>query len=143
MILRFVNIFLKSNFNSLINFKLIFLLLITSFVIDSGRCLGAVKSFLFRIGINNIITFFLLLYFICFNTPIMSIMASNLIASENISIEKNYDAIEKDMNARNSGSKKNKQDLTDNKTRKKREELSISATKSIKKENIEIVVSFD
>ena len=58
-------------------------------------------------------------------------------------IEKHYDAIEKDMNARNSGSKKNKQDLTDNKTRKKREELSISATKSIKKENIEIVVSFD
>ncbi len=58
-------------------------------------------------------------------------------------IEKNYEAIEKDMNARNSGSKKNKHDLTDNKTRKKREELSISATKSIKKENVEIVVSFD
>ena len=58
-------------------------------------------------------------------------------------IEKNYEAIEKDMNARNSGSKKNKQDMTDNKTRKKREELSISATKSIKKENVEIVVSFD
>ena len=36
-----------------------------------------------------------------------------------------------------------KQDMTDNKTRKKREELSISATKSIKKENIEIVVTFD
>ena len=58
-------------------------------------------------------------------------------------IEKNYEAIEKDMNTRNSGSKKNKQDMTDNKTRKKREELSISATKSIKKENVEIVVSFD
>ena len=39
--------------------------------------------------------------------------------------------------------KKNKQDMTDNKTRKKREELSISATKSIKKENIQIVVTFD
>ena len=58
-------------------------------------------------------------------------------------ITQHYEAIEKDMNARNSGSKKNKQDMTDNKTRKKREELSISATKSIKKENIEIVVSFD
>ena len=58
-------------------------------------------------------------------------------------ITEHYEAIEKDMNARNSGSKKNKQDMTDNKTRKKREELSISATKSIKKENIEIVVSFD
>ena len=58
-------------------------------------------------------------------------------------IEEHYEAIEKDMNARNSSSKKNKQDMTDNKTRKKREELSISATKSIKKENIEIVVTFD
>ena len=58
-------------------------------------------------------------------------------------ITEHYEAIEKDMNSRNSGSKKNKQDMTDNKTRKKREELSISATKSIKKENIEIVVSFD
>jgi hypothetical protein len=58
-------------------------------------------------------------------------------------ITQHYESIEKDMNARNSGSKKNKQDITDNKTRKKREELSISATKSIKKENIEIVVSFD
>ena len=58
-------------------------------------------------------------------------------------IEKNYDAIERDMNSRNSSSKKNKQDITCNKTRKKREELSISATKTIKKENVEIVVSFN
>ena len=91
--LRLINIFLKSNYNSISNFKIIYLLLITSIVIDAGRCLGSIKSFLFRIGINNIITFFLLLYFICFNTPIISIMASNLIASENISIKKNYDAI--------------------------------------------------
>ena len=33
--------------------------------------------------------------------------------------------------------------LDNNKTRKKREELSISATKSIKKEEVEIVVKFD
>jgi hypothetical protein len=57
-------------------------------------------------------------------------------------IEKNYDTIEKDMNSRNSTSKR-KETLTDNsKTRKKREELSISATKSIKKEDVEIVVKF-
>jgi len=57
-------------------------------------------------------------------------------------IEKNYDVIEKDMNSRNSTSKR-KDSLTDNsKTRKKREELSISATKSIKKEDVEIVVKF-
>jgi hypothetical protein len=57
-------------------------------------------------------------------------------------IENNYDIIEKDMNSRNSTSKR--KELTDNnKTRKKREELSISATKSIKKEKIEIVVHFN
>jgi hypothetical protein len=57
-------------------------------------------------------------------------------------IEENYDMIEKDMNNRNSTSKR-KEGLIDNaKTRKKREELSISATKSIKKEDVEIVVKF-
>jgi len=53
-------------------------------------------------------------------------------------IEKNYKMIEDDMNLRNSSSKSKNND----KTRKKREELSISASKTIFKENIEIVVSF-
>ena len=58
-------------------------------------------------------------------------------------IEENYDTIEKDMNNRNSTSKR-KETITDNsKTRKKREELSISATKSIKKEEVEIIVQFN
>ena len=58
-------------------------------------------------------------------------------------IEENYDTIEKDMNNRNSTSKR-KETVTDNsKTRKKREELSVSATKSIKKEEVEIVVKFN
>ena len=96
-------------------------------------------------------------------------------------IEENYANIEKDMNNRNSTSKKKSlsdtaisssstdsisSDVNDmnnannmssinsgsssglavgdinNKTRKKREELSISATKSIKKEKVEIVVNF-
>jgi hypothetical protein len=57
-------------------------------------------------------------------------------------IEQNYSDIEKDMNNRNSTSKR-KEIITDNsKTRKKREELSISATKSIKKEKVEIIVQF-
>jgi len=57
-------------------------------------------------------------------------------------IEQNYAEIEKDMNNRNSTSKR-KEIITDNsKTRKKREELSISATKSIKKEKVEIIVQF-
>ena len=67
-------------------------------------------------------------------------------------IHDNYSEIEKDMNNRNSISKRNKSEkdeitLSNNgdasKTRKKREELSISACKCIKKENIKIVVSFN
>ncbi len=57
-------------------------------------------------------------------------------------IENNYGEIERDMSNRNSTSKNKKIDPT-NKTRKKREELSISAVKTIKKENVEIVVKFD
>ena len=57
-------------------------------------------------------------------------------------IDEHYEEIEEDMNARNSTSKR--KELVDNsKTRKKREELSISATKSIKKETVEIVVQFN
>ena len=43
----------------------------------------------------------------------------------------------------NSGNSNNNSNSINNKTRKKREELSISATKSIKKETVEIVVSFN
>jgi hypothetical protein len=57
-------------------------------------------------------------------------------------IEENYEIIEKDMNNRNSTSKRKEQIVDNSKTRKKREELSISATKSIKKEKVEIVVQF-
>ena len=61
-------------------------------------------------------------------------------------IQENYQGIEGDMNSRNSTSKRktsidiSTQDI--GKTRKKREELSISACKCIKKENVKIVVSF-
>lgn len=86
-------------------------------------------------------------------------------------IEENYANIEKDMNNRNSTSKNkslhgsaisnsssdtSNSEVNDNesvniscngdannKTRKKREELSISATKSIKKEKVEIIVNFN
>ena len=59
-------------------------------------------------------------------------------------IEKNYETIEKDMNNRNSTSRRKDAVVPyeNAKTRKKREELSISATKSIKKEKVEIVVQF-
>lgn len=66
-------------------------------------------------------------------------------------IETNYADIENDMNHRNSTSKR--RTPTDNdevntggdntKTRKKREELSISACKCIKKETVNIVVKFN
>jgi hypothetical protein len=58
-------------------------------------------------------------------------------------IEDNYETIEKDMNARNSTSKRKGNIYDNSKTRKKREELSVSATKSIKKEKVEIVVQFN
>lgn len=69
-------------------------------------------------------------------------------------IEDNYETIEKDMNSRNSTAKRKdsgvepvalsiNQSSSNTKTRKKREELSVSATKSIKKEEVEIVVNFN
>lgn len=70
-------------------------------------------------------------------------------------IELNYDEIEKDMNSRNSSSRRNTTSSTegsedaqtppktDGKTRKKRQELSVSATKCIKKEMVQIAVTFD
>lgn len=58
-------------------------------------------------------------------------------------IAENYETIEKDMNSRNSTSKRKELIVDNSKTRKKREELSISATKSIKKEKVEIVVHFN
>lgn len=68
-------------------------------------------------------------------------------------IQANFSLIEKDMNTRNSTSKSKQSrssvisDSTDEsvdntKTRKKREELSISACKCIKKENVKIIVKF-
>jgi hypothetical protein len=56
-------------------------------------------------------------------------------------INDNLELIEKDMNKRNCSSKHKNKTLV--KTRKKRKELSVSATKSIKKETVEIVVKFD
>ena len=56
-------------------------------------------------------------------------------------IEKNLKHINNDMNNRNSTAKNRKTNST-TKTRKKREELSISASKSIKKEQVEIIVDF-
>lgn len=56
-------------------------------------------------------------------------------------IEDNMVEIETDMNSRNSSSKR--KDKTLSNSRKKREELSISAAKSIKKEDVQIIVKFD
>jgi hypothetical protein len=60
-------------------------------------------------------------------------------------INDNYTIIEKDMNNRNSTSKRKSVSLTavKNQTRKKREELSVYASKNIKKEEVEIIVTFN
>jgi len=52
-------------------------------------------------------------------------------------IEKEYADIEQDINSRNSTARPKSE------SRKKREELSISASKSIKKEVISVSLSFD
>jgi|UniRef100_A0A6C0LJT3 hypothetical protein len=57
-------------------------------------------------------------------------------------IQDHYEEIEADMNSRNSTSKRRKEPVC-NKTRKKREELSVSASKSIYREDVKIVVKFD
>ena len=59
-------------------------------------------------------------------------------------IEEHYEEIERDQTNRNSTSKRKEKDIntTDNKKQKKREELSVSAIKSVKKEEVEIVVKF-
>lgn len=64
-------------------------------------------------------------------------------------IEEHYDDIEQDMNHRNSTSKRKDNVDNDisyisdiNNTRKRREELSVSAAKNIIKEKVEIVVKF-
>jgi hypothetical protein len=57
-------------------------------------------------------------------------------------ILENHSLIEQDMNGRNSTSKRKLIHIESSKTRKKREELSISATKSIKKELVEISLQF-
>ena len=56
-------------------------------------------------------------------------------------IETNYAEIEKDMNNRNSTAKR--KITAPNSTRKKREELSISAAKVIKKEDVNIIIKFN
>ena len=64
-------------------------------------------------------------------------------------IEENYKIIQDDMDTRNSSSRKRELSgdagtaSKSHKTRKKREELSILASKSIKKEDVEIIVSFN
>ena len=59
-------------------------------------------------------------------------------------IKNNYSDIEKDMNNRNSTSKR-RICMTNNnsKTRKKREELSVSASKTIKQEKVEVTIKFN
>lgn len=56
-------------------------------------------------------------------------------------IDANHAAIEADMNKRNSSSRRVRG--TGGRTRKRREELSVSAVKSVKQEDVEITISFD
>ena len=57
-------------------------------------------------------------------------------------ISKNRDVIEQDMNSRNSTSRRRDKKNENSGTRKKREELSISAAKSIRRDDVQITISF-
>ena len=93
LLIRSFHVIYKSNLSSTLNIKFVFLLIFTSLTIDTGRLFGALRAFFLRLGINSIITFSLLVYFLIFNTPIISLLANNLIASEPIYKNKIYDAI--------------------------------------------------
>ena len=83
---------------------------------------------------------------LCFETTIGQLNFFKWALENNIInyIFENYDKIEKDMNENNSISKTRKQkNIINDKTRKKREELSVSAVKTFKKEKVEITVTFD
>ena len=60
-------------------------------------------------------------------------------------IENNYAAIEKDMNCRNSTAKRKPAASATGtlKVRKQRQELSISAVKTVKNENVDIIITFN
>ena len=69
---------------------------------------------------------------------------TNTNANTNTNAEdSNSNSSNNSSNNSNNSSINNSNNSSNNKTRKKREELSISATKSIKKETVEIVVSFN
>jgi galactokinase/mevalonate kinase-like predicted kinase len=73
-----------------------------------------------------------------FGVNIQEFLINNQVNVNNINMNNLHD-----MNNRNSTSKRKEAANVDNsKTRKKREELSISAVKSVKKEEVEIVVKF-
>ena len=57
-------------------------------------------------------------------------------------IRRDYAAVEADMNSRNSTSRRRAMGES-SATRKRREELSVSATKSVKREEVEVVITFD
>lgn len=58
-------------------------------------------------------------------------------------IENHYDEIELDMNENNSLSKSRRAIKNNDNSRKKREELSMSAVKTFRQENVEIIVRFN
>ena len=81
----------------------------------------------------------------CFETTIGQLNFFKWAIENNIIdyIENNYNIIEKDMNENNSLSKtKKKSNFNCDKTRKKREELSINAIKTFRQENVDIIVRF-
>ena len=81
----------------------------------------------------------------CFETTIGQLNFFKWAIENNILkyIEQNYREIENDMNNNNSLSKSKQSNISESNSRKKREELSINAIKTFKKEKVEITVTFN
>ena len=91
---RLLKAFTKSKEKKIfLNINFLNLVVLTAITIDISRCFGAFNSVVKLIGSNFLIICFLVLYFIIFNTPLVSILGNNLISNVPLSQNIKYDAI--------------------------------------------------
>ena len=94
LLARYYKSFSKSNDKKLFfNIKFLTLIAITAITIDISRLFGSINSVVRLVGSNYFIISFLILYFITFNTPFISVMGNKLITNKDLDINIKYEAI--------------------------------------------------
>ena len=94
MLARYYKSFSKSNDKKLFfNIKFLTLIAITAITIDISRLFGSINSVVRLVGSNYFIISFLILYFITFNTPFISVMGNKLITNKDLDRSIKYEAI--------------------------------------------------